>query len=495
MAISFNNIPTTLRTPAVYVEVDNSRAIKGLVANPHKVLIIGQQVSGGGSAAKLALKQIFNENTAAGYFGNGSLLDRMCRTFKKNNAQTELWAIALSEAGVATVAASAAFTATGTCTGGTICLLLGGVQVNTPLTSGWSTGQVMSAVASDINANSALCFRMSHTSPASIGYLVAQNSGLVGNYFDARLNFYDGQVTPSGMTLNLSVVATGSGSPVFTDVWAVADAIQFHHIIHPYIDSTNLADIATELNTRYGPMVDMQGHAYTAVRGTLASCATLGLTRNSPFQTIIGANDSPSNPENWAAALGAVASFNLNNDPARPLHYLTLQGIIPPTIQSGNRFSQSERNIMLFDGIATWIVDASGNVNIERCITTYRTNALGLADPSYLDIETMFTILEIRYQFKNRMATRFILPRFKLADDGNVYPAGSLIATPGTVKQEIIALFTQLRDAGLIENLDDFANNVRVERDTVDMNRVNVLLPPDLINQFRILAGQIQFIL
>ena len=88
MAITFNNIPTTLRTPAVYVEVDNSRAIKGLVANPHKVLIIGQQVSGGGSAAKLALKQIFNENTAAGYFGNGSLLDRMCRTFKKNNAQT-----------------------------------------------------------------------------------------------------------------------------------------------------------------------------------------------------------------------------------------------------------------------------------------------------------------------------------------------------------------------------------------------------------------------
>ena len=496
MAITFNNIPTTLRTPGTYVEVDNSRAIKGLVANPHKVLIIGQQVSGGGSAAKLALKQIFNENTAAGYFGNGSLLDRMCRTFKKNNAQTEVWAIALSEAGVVTVAASAGLTLSGTPTGnGTMCFLIGGVQVNTPITSGWSAGGVLSAVASDINANSALCFRMSYTSPASVAFFVAQNSGIVGNYFDIRANFYDGQATPSGITINLSTVAGGTGSPVFTDVWAVADAIQFQHVIHPYIDAVNLAAVETELSSRFGPMVDMQGHAYTAARGALASLATLGLSRNSPFQTIMGAYDSPTNPEEWAAALGAVASFNLNNDPARPIHYLTLQGIVPPTLASGNRLSQSERNIMLYDGIATWIVDASGNVNIERCITTYRTNALGLADPSYLDIETMFTILEIRYQYKSRMATRFILPRFKLADDGNVYPAGSLIATPGTVKQETIALFTQLRDAGLIENLDDFAKNLRVERDATDRSRVNVLLPPDLVNQFRILSGQIQFVL
>ena len=495
MSITFNNVPTTLRTPGVYVEIDNSRALKGLIQNPHKVLIVGQQTSGGGSAAKLALKQIWNENTAAGYFGNGSLLDRMCRAFKKNNPNTEVWAIALSEAGVVTVAASAALVVSGTCTGGTNYMLLGGVQVNTPLTSGWSTGGVMSAIASDVNANSALCFRMSYTSPASVGYLIAQNSGVAGNYNDARLNFYDGQATPSGLTFNMSTVAGGTGTPVITDVWAVADTIQFQHIIHPYVDSTSLAAFEAELSTRFGPMVDMQGHAYTAVRATLASAATLGLTRNSPFQTIMAAYDSPTNPEEWAAALGAVASFNLNNDPARPLHYLQLKGLVPPTFASGNRFSQSERNILLYDGIATWIVDPSGIVNIERCITTYRQNALGISDPSYLDIETMFTILEIRYQYKSRMATRFIIPRFKLADDGNVYPAGSLIVTPGTVKQETIALFTQLRDVGLIEDLDDFIKNLVVERDATDRNRVNVLLPPNLINQFRILAGELQFIL
>jgi len=40
--ISFNNIPNTTRTPGNYNEIDNSRALKGLVANPHKVLNLYQ---------------------------------------------------------------------------------------------------------------------------------------------------------------------------------------------------------------------------------------------------------------------------------------------------------------------------------------------------------------------------------------------------------------------------------------------------------------------
>ena len=43
--ISFNNIPVTTRTPGVFTEVDNSRALTGLANNPHKALIIGQLVA------------------------------------------------------------------------------------------------------------------------------------------------------------------------------------------------------------------------------------------------------------------------------------------------------------------------------------------------------------------------------------------------------------------------------------------------------------------
>ncbi|NQS89373.1 phage tail protein, partial [Patescibacteria group bacterium] len=151
--------------------------------------------------------------------------------------------------------------------------------------------------------------------------------------------------------------------------------------------------------------------------------------------------------------------------------------------------------ILLYDGIATYIVDGGGNVLIERSITTYQENALGLPDPSYLDIQTLATLGEIRFQYKTRMINRFIIPRFKLADDTFPVQPGSYVATPKTVKQETIALFTLLRDKGLIENLDEFIDNLVVERDLTDRNRVNVLLPADIINQFRVLAGNIQFIL
>ena len=46
---------------------------------------------------------------------------------------------------------------------------------------------------------------------------------------------------------------------------------------------------------------------------------------------------------------------------------------------------------------------------------------------------------------------------------------------------------------GLVENYSAFEQNLLVERDVNDPNRVNVLYPPDLINQLRIFAVLAQF--
>lgn len=494
MAITFNNIPANTRTPGVYTEVDNSRAIKGLVPNPFRVLIVGSKEVAG-SAATLTPTQITRDGAADGFFGVGSLLARMCAAYRLNNPYTEMWAIAASDNAAGTKASCALSFAGSALNTGTVYLMIGGVAVTSPITSGWSAADVCSGVKSDINANSYLCMTVSYTAGASIMYLLAKGSGEFGNYFDVRINYYNNQVLPSGVTYVLTARAGGTNNPTMADVWAVAKGTQYDGIIHPYIDAANLAGIEAELTSRMGPMVDQQAHAFTAVRATLASATTIGLTRNSPYQTMIAANDSPTNPEEWAAALGGVGMYYLNNDPMRPLQYLPLMGVLPPTMQSGNRFVQSDRNTLLYDGLATWIVDANGLVNIERCITMYRTNAVGLPDPSYLDTETMFTLKAIRYQYKTRMFTRFILPRFKITDDGNPIVPGSYMCSPSTIKQEIIALFTILRDQGFIENLPQFVGNLIVERDANDVTKVNVLLPPNLVNQFRILAGTIQFLL
>jgi phage tail sheath gpL-like len=503
MAISFNNVPTTIRTPGTYVEIDNSRALQGLVQNPHKVLILGQKLAAGTSDFD-TLQAITRDNLADGYFGTGSVLARMCNVFKKNNPNTEVHAMALGS-GIAGIAASGAidFSAamysdviSGT---GVYYLMINGVEIKETITSGMSGMAIASMYASAINALSVSLpvTAAPSTAAASGGHMAisAVNSGTLGNYINIRANYYEGQSIPAAFSTapTISTMADGAVDPDLGDAWAVIDNEQFHYIIQPYIDSANLTELETELADRFLPLEDLQGHGFTCVRATHASCTTLGNTRNSPHNTIVGINDCPNGPEEVAAAWGAVAAWNLNIDPARPLHFLALKDILPPPIES--RFTRAERDILLYDGIATYLVDTGGNVTIERSITTYQSTALGTADPSYLDVQTLATLGEIRYQYKTRMVQRFIQPRFKLADDTFPVQPGQKIATPKTVRAETISLFTLLRDIGLIENLEDFIDNLVVERNEFDRTRCDVLLPPDLVNQFRILAGNVQFIL
>jgi phage tail sheath gpL-like len=46
---------------------------------------------------------------------------------------------------------------------------------------------------------------------------------------------------------------------------------------------------------------------------------------------------------------------------------------------------------------------------------------------------------------------------------------------------------------GLVENIEQFKTDLIVERNVQDPNRLDFLLPPDLVNQFIVGAAQIQF--
>ena len=500
MSLSFNNIPTTQRTPGIFNEVDSSRALQGLAQNPHKALIIGTMLDTGSKTTD-TLYAITSEMIADDYFGSGSVLHRMCKKFKQNNENTELYALALGSAGGVKASGTIQFSialshAAGvvSTTDETLFLMINGDEVQQTLTNGWSVTDINSALVATIATNSSLPVTGS-TNAASALNIIAKASGTFGNYINIRFNYYTGQSSPTcfGDSATITAMAGGTSDPDIDAAWAVIDNEQFQYIIHPYIDDTNLTALETEMANRFKPLNAKAGIAFGAVRAVLTSCTAIGNSRNSPHCVMIGANDSPNAPEEWAAAWGAQAAFNLNNDPARPLHFLQLDNILAPPTE--NRFTREERNVLLYDGIATWLCNSSGNVMIERSITTYQTNALGTPDATYLDVQTLATLEEIRYQYRARMENRFLIPRFKLADDSFPVQPGTNVVTPKTIKSEIIALFTLLRDNGLVENLDEFITNLRVERNTTDRNRADVLLSPDLINQFRILASLTQFIL
>jgi phage tail sheath gpL-like len=130
-------------------------------------------------------------------------------------------------------------------------------------------------------------------------------------------------------------------------------------------------------------------------------------------------------------------------------------------------------------------------VQIQRCVTTYRVNQWNQPDPSWLDVQTPATLAFIIRFLRQRILQKF--GRHKLADDGTPFGFGQAIVTPRIIKAELVAAYSELISIGIAENMAAFKNFLIVERDQNDPNRVNVLLPPDLINQLRIFAMLVQF--
>ena len=491
MPISFNTIPVDIRTPGVHVEIDNSGALKGLPGMPSRLLVIGQRLTAG-TVAEAVPTRVLDAAEAETFFGRGSQLHHMFRALKANNKYTESWAIALDDA-VAGAAAAGTITFGGTVTvAGTLNLYIAGVRIRVAVATTDAGSDVATNVVAAITAKTDLpvTAAVNGTTPEQVD-VTARHKGLNGNDIDIRVNYNVGEALPTGLTVAIVAMAAGTANPDVATAIAVMGDTWYTDIVVPYTDAANLTALETELASRFGPMFMMDGHAYAAATDTHANLTTLGNGRNSPHVTIMGNKGSPTPPCEWAAALAGVCAYHARIDPARPFQTLPLVGLLPPS--EADRFTQTERNLLLFDGIATFKVDDGGRVLIERVITTYETNAGGVDDVSYLDLNILKTLAYLRYSVRARIALKF--PRHKLADDGTRVDEGQAVVTPKIIRAELIALARDWEGAGLAENVDQFKTDLIVERDGTDVNRINALIPPDIINQFRVFAGRVQFVL
>ena len=175
-------------------------------------------------------------------------------------------------------------------------------------------------------------------------------------------------------------------------------------------------------------------------------------------------------------------------DPARPTQTGELIGITGAPV--GERFELSDRNTLLQNGIAT-LKDVSGTVQIERSITTYRVNKYGDTDLSYVDCETLFTTAYVIRYLQGVITSKY--GRHKLANDGTNFGPGQAIVTPGIIRAELSVAYAKLERDGIVENAEKFDEYLVVERDSNNVNRMNVLFPPDYVNQLRIFALLNQF--
>ena len=382
---------------------------------------------------------------------------------------------------------------------GTIHLYIAGTHVPVNVMTTDTPTTIAAAIADAINTN-----YVDQGDPALPVHAVAATGtvtltaafkGVNGNEITVSTNYYGSlgsEFTPVGLGLTLpatGLLTGGVGTPDFTVAIAGIQKQAFEYVAMPYTDSNSLFAWDQEYgftdNGRWGWNRQQFGHVFSAKRGLYADLLTFGETMNSAVESIMAFEETcPSPMFEAAAAYAAKAQRALINDPARPLQTLSLNNL--KACPRKDSFNWSELNAIASTGLAIQERGADQQPMILREQTSYQLNLYGQSDDAYELVTTLATLAKLLRNQRQAITSKF--PRSKLADDGTKFGPGQAIVTPGIIKAELVNEYQLDMWNGLVENLRAFKANLIVERDPNNPNRVNVLYPPDLINQLRVFA-------
>ncbi|HAT1683164.1 TPA: phage tail protein [Klebsiella oxytoca] len=492
--MNFQNIPNNLSVPLFFGEFDNSQA--NTATTVQRTLIMGMVTTAGtvaGDGASVPVP-VSSAAQAALLAGAGSELHLMAQAYFQNDISGSVYLLPLSDAGDGMTAAGGKVTVTAAPTAtGVISLYIAGIRLQVMVMKGEPVATVAKALSDAINAAPAL--PVTATVAEAVVTLTARNKGLTGNDIDLRLNWLGvpgGESTPEGLALTLTAMSGGQGTPPVGTALAQVGDTGFDFIVSPYTDTASLDAVKAFLSDKTGRWSyasQLYGHAFGALKGTYGSLTAAGEARNDQHASLLGVNNSPSPACVWAAAVTGAVAGSLRNDPGRPLQTLAVAGVLAPP--SASRFMLTERNNLLHSGISTFTVADDGTAQVENLITTYQKNGYGNPDNSYLQVETLFTLMFVMRYLRTQITSKFA--RMKLSRDGTRFAPGIAVVTPSVIRAELIAQYHYLEYNGYVQDAAAFAKGLQVQQDSSNPNRVNVLWTGTLINQLRILALINQF--
>lgn len=493
MSVDFNTIPATgVFVPLFYVEMDNSQANTATSSQP--TILFGHALEDS-TLPPNQLTLVSSVSELKSLAGAGSQLARMVAAYRNIDAAGQLWAIAVPEPD-GTAATGTIQIGGQVISAGVISLYIGKVRIQTVVAMGDSTTKIATTMVAVINA--LVDLPVTATVGSSSGdsvTLTAKHTGLCGNEIPLCVNYYGsagGERLPDGVTVTVTAMQGGAGAPDFTDAITSLGDEAGDFIGFPFNDSASLDAISQAMNDttgRWAPGRLTFGHVYSAKIDSLVNLQSFGTTRNDQHVTLSGFEPTVQTCADELAAMSAARNaVFIRADPARPTQTGQLNSALPAPV--GKRFLKNQQNTLLSSGIATCNAQGS-NLFIQRAVTTYQKNSYGDADNSYLDSETLHTSAYVIRDLQSVVTSKYA--RCKLADDGTRYGSGQAIVTPSVIKGDICARYQALEEAGIVENFDLFKQYLIVERDANDSNRVNVLYPPDYINQLRVFAVLNQF--
>jgi phage tail sheath gpL-like len=490
----FSELPDSVMLPFAYVEFDPSQADRGLATMPFNVLLVGQALPTG-TADFYEPKRPTTAAQGNEFFGVGSQLAQMVEAYFKANSYTKMTAIGVPDY-TGGVQASGLLSFTGSVSSAApLCLYIGGQLVRIATADGDSAKTVAANVVTAVNNAPGLPVTaiLGTGELANQVTLKAKHKGDTGNDIDVRFGYLE-EPWPVGLGVSITAFAGGSGNPEPGEIIASLGGQRYHIIAWPWTDTASLNALKEELDARWGPLRQIDGQAITVKAGTFAEVTTFTSGRNDKHLTVFASEGSPTLPWVDAAACAAVIAYYGADDPARPFQTLPIPGVLAPAVK--DRWSDfPEKNQALMEGCSARGVNESGQVVFLNEITTYRFSPSGAETKAYQALNSLLTVSFLRYDWNNTIKLKY--GRYKLADNdqGKNYAPGQKVMTPSLGRAEAIASVHKWMRMGLVEAPEDFAERLVVERDANNPNRLNWMMSPDLVNQFRIAATAIAFLL
>ncbi|EOZ4638853.1 phage tail sheath subtilisin-like domain-containing protein [Enterobacter cloacae] len=471
--IAFDTIPGSTRKPGVYMEFNTRLAVNTLPGNPQRVLVIGPMLSSG-LATPLTPVSIFSDKEAEVYFGAGSLAAAMAKAAIDANSYLQLDVVGIADPGGAGVAAGGSLAITGPATkAGTLSVWIAGEQVAVNVAVGDTPGVLIPALVAAMSKKTGLLVNGAYDTENELLTFAALSKGEWGNGITLSAT-----TTATGLTLTVTPMAGGEMDPDIQPALDAVFAAGHNIIICPFSSDAALAALSEHL-TSTGHAMEQRGAVGCAGwTGSLGTGVTLATNVNDGRISIPWYRGSVRLPAILAAAYGAVMAGV--EDPARPLNTLPLNGM--DVVAMNQREGRNEQENALHNGLTPIEVGPGNTVQIVRAVSTYTVNPQGVEDVSLLDITSIRTLDYTRKACRERISLRF--PNEK-----------NTARIRDKVKSELYDVLLRLEAAEILENVPANRDRLIVQQSGTDVNRVDAVIPADVVNGLHVFAGRIDMIL
>jgi phage tail sheath gpL-like len=478
-------IPTTIRMPMMYAEFSNANATNNDTLS-YDILLIGQKTSTGTVVAYRPYT-ITSLSQAGGLFGIDSQLYFLIKGYlQKANGSCKLTALPLPEP-VGGTASFYKYLFAGTATeDGTYKLTIfdqyvGEIHVQ----AGDTAAAIRDRFVTQFSVKSNTLNWTFANEGEAVASITCKNLGIL----DKAYMILEGNI--AGITVSIHGNGSGTGEPIYTNLFNYLEK-NWHPIIGGvYTSAAFLQEMQECLEKKWGYLQMQDGIYFTGVNETFDTSIAFTTGKNYKFICYTNLRGVLSSPSKTIGTICAEVGNSVSSSPAIPIQHIALTNLktIPTTTDT---LLWEEQNNLLWNGISVLTFDRD-IVNLKRLCTMYRYDELGAEDVSYLNIETMFTLMYIRTMFNRRIQSKY--PRSILCDSADNIEAGISIMTPSIGKIEAQDFFLECERRGIVENGKKMGELIICKRNSTDRDRLDWVLPPDLANQFRIGTASIEFIL